>query len=62
MNDGDYHGLIVLALAALLAICFLASEARGYLRRRDLRAQLRLLDRLQGTDTVRRNSIEDGTS
>ena len=50
MTQQDMQACLALIAAALLALWFLVQEMRLYLRRRDLHAQLRLLDHLQITD------------
>ena len=47
MVDSDMSALIVLFLPALFLLWLLVEGARHYLRCRDLRAQIRLLDTLQ---------------
>ena len=47
MTQHDMQACLALIAAALLALWFLVQELRLYLRRRDLQAQLRLLDHLQ---------------
>lgn len=50
MTQYDMQACLVLIAPAVLALWFFAQEMRLYLRRRDLHAQLRLLDHLQITD------------
>ncbi len=47
MSDDAWNALYLAAAIAMVTLWLGATELRSYLRRRDLRAQLRLLDHLK---------------
>jgi len=47
MSDDAWNPLYLAAAIAMVILWLATNEVRSYLRRRDLRAQLRLLDHLQ---------------
>ncbi|GBR20979.1 hypothetical protein [Asaia spathodeae] len=58
MSDSDWHGLIILGIAALLAIWIAVSEIRSYLRCRDLRAQIKLLEHLEALSAQTHHRVQ----
>ncbi|WP_438384153.1 hypothetical protein ABHV46_07350 [Asaia sp. BMEF1] len=50
MTDSDMSALIALFFLAFFLLCLLVEGARHYLRCRDLRAQIRILDSIRTSD------------
>ncbi|BAT19662.1 hypothetical protein [Asaia bogorensis] len=47
MSDNAWNALYLATAITMVILWFATTEVRSYLRRRDLRVQLRLLDHLQ---------------